>query len=168
MPRKINAVASRVARRTALLAAGATVLAGAAWVFTGAAWVFTGAANAAQPAVKVWKSPACGCCGGWISHLRGAGFAVNVYDIDDVQPVKLRHGVPQELQSCHTAVVGAYVVEGHVPAGDIKRLLEERPAAKGLAVAGMPQSAPGMDGPAEPYDVVLFGGPRGSVHYASH
>lgn len=161
MSRSINAVASRAARRTGLLAAGATVLAGAAWLWTSTA-------NAALPTVEVWKSPSCGCCGGWISHMRGAGFPVTVRDVDDVQPVKLRNGVPDDLQSCHTAVTGGYLIEGHVPAGDIKRLLDERPAAKGLAVAEMPQSAPGMDGPAEPYDVILFGGPGGSVRYARH
>lgn len=161
MAANTKAAPASLARRGALLAAGATALAGAAWYLTGTA-------NAALPAVEVWKSPACGCCGGWIKHMRGAGFPVTVRDVDDVQPVKLRNGVPDDLQSCHTAMTGGYVIEGHVPAADIKRLLDERPAAKGLAVAGMPQSAPGMDGPAEPYDVVLFGGPGGSVRYARH
>jgi hypothetical protein len=100
--------------------------------------------------------------------MQSAGFQVTVRDLDDVQPIKSANGVPQALWSCHTALVDGYVVEGHVPASDIKRLLDERPTAKGLAAPGMPQSAPGMDGPPEPYDIVLFGGPTGNVRYARH
>jgi hypothetical protein len=118
--------------------------------------------------VLVWKDPGCGCCEGWVGHMRAAGFSVSVRDTADMDAVKLARGVPEALVSCHTALVGGYVVEGHVPAPDIRRLLAERPAAKGLAVPGMPQSAPGMDQPGEPYSVVLFGAPAGSRIYARH
>ncbi|HZV37470.1 MAG TPA: DUF411 domain-containing protein, partial [Pseudoxanthomonas sp.] len=99
-----------------------------------------------------------GCCGLWVEHLRQAGFAVQVDDREDVNPVKQRLGVPYGKGSCHTAEVGGYFVEGHVPAGDIKRLLAERPDAKGLALPGMPAGSPGMelpDGTSPPYTVEL-------------
>lgn len=112
--------------------------------------------------VTVWKSPSCGCCGAWVDHMRRAGFTVTVHDVDDVDPVKARLGVPERLHSCHTAEVGGYVLEGHVPADSVARLLRERPAARGLAVPGMPQGAPGMEtGVKDPYQVVLFGAPDG-------
>ena len=115
-------------------------------------------------AVEVWKSPTCGCCTAWVDHLQAAGFAVTVHDVDDVEAVKTAHGVPRALRSCHTALVGGYVVEGHVPAADLRRLLAERPQAVGLAVAGMPQDAPGMDmKTGEPYQVVMFGAPGGGT-----
>jgi len=106
--------------------------------------------------VTVYKSPSCGCCGEWIKHLRANGFSVAVTEMDNVEPIKVRHGVPSELQSCHTALVEGYAIEGHVPAHDIRRLLSERPAVRGLAVPGMPAGSPGMDGPAERYAVILF------------
>ena len=123
---------------------------------------------AALPAVEVWKNPTCGCCGAWAQHMRSAGFTVNVTAVDDMDAIRNAKGVPTGLQSCHTAVVDGYVVEGHVPAGDVKRLLAERPTARGLAVPGMPQSAPGMDQPGEPYTVILFGSPTGSRTYAHY
>jgi len=120
----------------------------------------------AAPAMTVWKSPSCGCCGGWIDHVRNAGFSVTVHEMDDVEPVKLRLGVPEQLQSCHTAEVEGYALEGHVPADSIVRLLRERPTAKGLAVPGMPQGSPGMEtGVKDPYQVVLFGTPNGARVY---
>jgi len=107
--------------------------------------------------VTVWKTPTCGCCGKWVTHLRDAGFAVEVHDLEDLGEVKSAHGVPESLSSCHTAVVEGYVVEGHVPAGDVRRLLQERPAVTGLAVPGMPVGSPGMEGPdPEPYRVLAF------------
>lgn len=112
-----------------------------------------------MPTVAVTKDPSCGCCEKWVAHLREAGFAVSVTD-GPVNPVKARLGVPRELASCHTAQVGGYVVEGHVPAGAIKRLLAEKPKGTGLAVPGMPVGSPGMEVEGmEPdtYDVVLFG-----------
>ena len=112
------------------------------------------------PKVTVTKDPSCGCCASWIDHLRASGFTANVVEMVEVNRVKVRLGVPRELASCHTAEVGGYVLEGHVPADAIKRLLSEKPSAKGLAVPGMPVGSPGMEveGSApETYDVVLFG-----------
>lgn len=115
-------------------------------------------AQAAPDRVDVWKSPNCGCCGGWVDHMRASGFVVTVHEVDDLEPVKRSRGVPEALGSCHTALVDGYVIEGHVPAGDVKRLLSERPAARGLSVPGMPLDAPGMDmGTGEPYETILFG-----------
>lgn len=130
--------------------------------------VFPRVARAALPPVVAWKDANCGCCEGWVRHMRAAGFAVRATNAADMAAVKNARGVPDELQSCHTAVVDGYVIEGHVPAADIVRLLEERPAAKGLAVPGMPASAPGMDQPGQPYAVMLFGGPDGTRAYANH
>lgn len=118
--------------------------------------------------LEVWKSPTCGCCGGWIKHMQAAGFSVVAHDLDDVDPVKRMAGVPERLASCHTAFIDGYVIEGHVPAGDVRRLLAERPKARGLSAPGMPQSSPGMDMPGEPYDVVLFGGAQGETVFARH
>jgi hypothetical protein len=129
---------------------------------------FPRAVRAALPPVVVWKDPNCGCCEGWVRHMRAAGFSVRVTNAADMAAVKNARGVPDELQSCHTAVVDGYVIEGHVPAADIVRLLDERPAAKGLAAPGMPASAPGMDQPGQPYTVMLFGGPGGTRTYANH
>lgn len=107
--------------------------------------------------ITVYKSPTCGCCGKWVDHLKDAGFSVRAEDVRDLNAVKARYGVQPHLASCHTAVVDGYVVEGHVPAASIKRLLRERPAVKGLAVPGMPVGSPGMEGPnPERYDVVTF------------
>ena len=126
------------------------------------------AAAAGRPAVSVWKDKNCGCCNGWVTHLRGAGFEVSTTDSDDVAAVKRLLGVPDKLQSCHTAKVDGYVLEGHVPAADIRRLLAERPKAIGLAVPGMPASAPGMDQPGQPYTVLLFGPETGEQVFARH
>lgn len=113
---------------------------------------------AAEPVIKVHKDPNCGCCSGWVQHLRDAGFAVEVDDTSDLDLVRSRLGIPQELAACHTAEMGSYLLEGHVPALAVRRLLAERPNAKGLAVPGMPVGAPGMEGgQAQPYTVVLFG-----------
>ena len=87
----------------------------------------------------------CGCCTGWVKHMEASGFEVKTHDIEDVDPVKRANGVPEPLHSCHTATVGGYVIEGHVPADDVKRLISERPKARGLSVPGMPADAPGMD-----------------------
>ena len=107
--------------------------------------------------VTVYKTPTCGCCRAWVDHLREHGFDVVVRDSADLAPVKRAHGVPGELESCHTAVVGGYVVEGHVPADLVAKLLAERPDVAGLAVPGMPQGSPGMEGPVkEAYDVLAF------------
>jgi hypothetical protein len=113
------------------------------------------------PVVKVTKDPNCGCCTVWIAHLRASGFVTDVIESAEVNRLKARLGVPRDLTSCHTAEVGGYVIEGHVPASAIKRLLAERPRAMGLAVPGMPAGSPGMEveGAApEIYEVILFGG----------
>lgn len=112
-----------------------------------------------MPEVAVTKDPSCGCCEAWVSHLRKEGFPVRVMDAA-VNPVKARLGVPRQLASCHTAQVGGYVVEGHVPAAAIRRLLTELPAGTGLAVPGMPVGSPGMEVEgmeAATYEVILFG-----------
>ena len=100
--------------------------------------------------------------------MRNAGFSVTVRASDNMAAVKQARGVPDDMQSCHTGVIDGYVIEGHVPAPDIVRLIAERPSAKGLAVPGMPASAPGMDQPGEPYIVMLFGMPAGNQTYARH
>ncbi len=103
------------------------------------------AAAPADDIIVVYKSPTCGCCGDWIDHLESNGFAVEVHDRDDMNSVKSLLGVPAQLASCHTATVGGYVIEGHVAAAEIERLLQERPKAHGLAVPGMPIGSPGME-----------------------
>lgn len=122
--------------------------------------VLARSATASQyPTMVVNKDPNCGCCSGWIEHIRASGFEARVIEAVDLQPVKTRLAVPRSLQACHTAEIGGYVIEGHVPAAAIKRLLAERPTALGLAVPGMPAGSPGMEvagGRAETYDVMLF------------
>ena len=110
------------------------------------------------PSATVYKTATCGCCTKWVDHMRAQGFDVKVHDVDDIGGVKAKLGVPLELGSCHTAVVGGYVIEGHVPADVVKRLLRERPKVAGLAVPGMPVSSPGMEQPGrrDPYAIVSF------------
>lgn len=122
------------------------------------AWPTFGAAAAPAPAV-VYKTPTCGCCRRWVEDMNQAGFPLRVVDLDDLAPIKRRLGVPAALTGCHTAVIGGYVIEGHVPPQDVARLLKARPVALGLSVPGMPQSAPGMETPGarrEPYDTLLM------------
>jgi hypothetical protein len=110
-----------------------------------------------KPLVTVTKDPSCGCCSGWAAHLERAGYPVKIIEAKDLQPLKRKLGVPQDLASCHTAEVAGYVLEGHVPAPAVNRLLTEKPEAIGLAVPGMPVGSPGMEGGApEVYEVVLF------------
>lgn len=135
-------------RQLLQLVAGASLLAGA------------GLKAQAKPLVEVWKDPNCGCCGDWITHLEGNGFSVRIHDVGNTAARK-RLGVPEKLGSCHTALVGGYAIEGHVPAREIHRLLKEKPPAIGLTVPGMPVGSPGMDGQAyggrqDPYDVLLI------------
>jgi hypothetical protein len=109
------------------------------------------------PAVTVYKSPTCGCCAKWVEHVKKAGFAVTVKDVSNVGEVKLANGVPADLASCHTALVAGYVVEGHVPADVMQKLLKEKPAVAGIAVAGMPMGSPGMEGNySDRYNIVAF------------
>jgi hypothetical protein len=124
----------------------------------------------ALPKMTVTKDPNCGCCSGWVDHVSKAGFAVEVVEAPEINRVKARLGVPQALASCHTAEIGGYVIEGHVPADSIKRLLAEKPQGRGLAVAGMPVGSPGMEVEGmEPdtYEVILFG-PSGQRPFARY
>ena len=106
-------------------------------------------ASPARPRLEVWKTAGCGCCKDWLKHVQAAGFEVKAHDVsDDAKRQKRQQlGLPEAFGSCHTAVVDGYVIEGHVPAREISRLLKERPQAVGLAVPGMPVGSPGMDGP---------------------
>lgn len=115
-------------------------------------------------AITVHKDPSCGCCSGWVRHLQNSGFATQIMETSQLDAVKKRLGVPDDLAACHTAEVAGYVLEGHVPASAVRRLLAEKPPARGLAVPGMPSGSPGMDGAPEPYDVVMFG-PAGRKTY---
>lgn len=122
-----------------------------------------------EPTLVVYKTPSCGCCKGWVKAMETSGFKVEVHDLDDLAATKHAAGVPDELQACHTARIGGYVVEGHVPAEDIRRLLAERPDVSGIAAPGMPMGSPGMEGAyKDRYDVVTFGGNGRSTVFASH
>lgn len=114
-------------------------------------------AKEALPRVEVFKNPSCGCCGAWVENMLAAGFSVSVTEVDDTSVARRRYGLPDRLGSCHTAVVGGYVVEGHVPASDVKKLLAMKPVAIGLAVPGMPIGSPGMEvgSRKDPYQVLL-------------
>jgi hypothetical protein len=138
---------NRLTRRSAL----------AVLIAAGIAPVAKGRAES-KPLVVVTKDPSCGCCSGWAEHLVRTGYPTKIIESKDLQSLKRKLGVPQDLASCHTAEVGGYVLEGHVPAPAIHRLLAERPEGIGLAVPGMPVGAPGMEGGApEVYEVILFG-----------
>jgi hypothetical protein len=109
------------------------------------------------PTITVYKTPTCGCCSSWVEHLREHGFEVETHDLNNLDQVKRRHGITRSLESCHTAEVDGYVVEGHVPADLIERMLRERPEIAGLAVPGMPMGSPGMEGHyTERYNVLAF------------
>ena len=132
-------------------------------------WIAAAAAGAAAlalpvlaasplPVVQVYKSPTCGCCGAWVDHLKAAGFTVKVTEVNDTTEQRKRYGFPDRFGSCHTAIVAGYIVEGHVPAAEVKRLLDLKPAALGLSVPGMPLGSPGMEvgDRRDPYDVFLI------------
>ena len=141
-------------RRTFLTGLGA---------LTGAVAMRGPAVSQDTPHMTVWRSPSCGCCGSWVDRIRTAGFKVTVESVDDLDNIKRLAGVRDELISCHTARIGGYTIEGHVPAADIRRLLAERPDVQGLAVPGMPIGSPGMespDGSREPYEVLAFKGAK--------
>lgn len=131
-----------------------------------ALWLST-AALAAD--VTVYKSPTCGCCKVWVDHLRANGFNVTAKDMNNMNEIKAKLGVPPGLGSCHTATVNGYVIEGHVPAADIKRLLAEKSKVAGLTAPGMPMGSPGMEGPRKDrYDVLAFDAKGGTRVYARH
>ena len=144
---------------TAMVIAGAVLLGG-----------LVAAQRAAGPTVEVFKSPTCGCCALWVKHLEANGFTTKVTDVEDISTVKAKYGVPGRLQSCHTAVVNGYVLEGHVPAADVQRLLKDRPAVVGVAVPGMPIGSPGMEvgTTVQAYNVMTFDKQGQSTVFASH
>jgi hypothetical protein len=128
------------------------------WLAAGPVLLATPVRAEMLPAMVVFRDPTCGCCHKWVEHLTANGFAVTVHDAPSMKAIKARLGVPAELASCHTGEIGGYVIEGHVPAAAIKRLLAEKPQGRGLAVPGMPIGSPGMEGGApEIYEVTLFG-----------
>ena len=158
--------ASTTLNRRHALAMGAGALA------IGLGWALSARAAQPKPLVEVWKDPNCGCCKDWMSHLESEGFTVKAYDKGNTA-ARAAFGMPQALGSCHTAKVQGYVIEGHVPAADIKRLLTDKPQALGLAVPGMPIGSPGMDGPAyggkrDPYKVLLVQKNSSSQVFASY
>ncbi len=128
------------------------------------------AAPEGAPVVTIYKSPTCQCCSGWVEHLKRNGFTTRVEAQRDLAPVRARLGVPNTLASCHTAVVEGYLIEGHVPAEDIRRLITEKPKAKGLAVPGMPIGSPGMEmgERRDPYEALLFNEAGEAQVFARH
>jgi hypothetical protein len=134
----------------------------------GAALLST-SASADDLQIMVYKSPTCGCCSKWVSHLQENGFEVETTDLNDLRVIKSMSGIKPEQASCHTAKIGDYVIEGHVPADDIKRLLAERPEARGLTVPGMPKGSPGMEHPnPDHYQVLLLGNDGTTEVFAEH
>lgn len=118
--------------------------------------------------IVVYKSPTCGCCKDWVTHMEENGFSVKVHNQLDLSDIKKEYGVPPRMQSCHTAKINGYVIEGHVPADLVRKLLDEKPKVIGLAVPGMPMGSPGMEGPRkDPYDVVTFDEQGQTTIYAS-
>jgi hypothetical protein len=123
-------------------------------------------AAAAQPVIEVYKTEMCGCCKEWVKHLEANGFQVKAQNVANPSDYREKFGIPSEYGSCHTGRVGGYAIEGHVPASEIKRLLKEKPKARGLAVPAMPMGSPGMEGPRQdPYEVLLVkDGGKASVY----
>jgi hypothetical protein len=139
-----------------------TLLLNALALAAGATAGLAGASASSPTVIEVWKTPTCGCCKDWIKHLQANGFEVKAHDVSDAvkRDYRQRLGLADRFGSCHTALVGGYLLEGHVPASEIQRLLKDKPRALGLAVPGMPVGSPGMDGPEyggrkDPYDVLL-------------
>ena len=120
--------------------------------------------------ITVFRSPTCGCCGQWIEHAKAAGFQVKDEITEDMSAIKQQYGIPPSLTSCHTAVVGDYLIEGHIPAEDVQRLLIEKPAVAGIAVPGMPTGSPGMESGdyTEPYTVFSFTDSGETAAFAEH
>jgi len=132
-------------------------------VGAGSAW----AQSATQ--VEVFKSPYCGCCEKWIEHMQKSGFKVNAHNVNDIPAARKHLGMPDRVGSCHTAKVGSYLIEGHVPAADIQRLLKEKPKAVGLAAPGMPQGSPGMETATPvPYETLLVQADGSTTVFAKH
>ena len=160
-----NELGKTVLRRRMLLATGATAIV----AIGGGVILLSKPTPTLAQEVVVYKDPSCGCCSQWVKHLRRSGFSVVVNNVEDMEPIKRKAGIPDAMESCHTAYVGDYSIEGHVPASDIKRMLAENLAIKGLAVPGMPSSAPGMDDPDyEPYSVFAFNTNGATSVFASY
>ena len=124
---------------------------------------------AGKPHLLVYKSPTCGCCAKWVDYMQANGFTAAVTNMPDVTPVKVTHKLPQRLASCHTTLINGYVIEGHVPVEDVRRLLKEKPAIVGLAAPGMPAGSPGMDVPNSPaFDVIAFDKDGRTRVFATH
>lgn len=155
-----NAVSRRAALRLPLALVGAVMLSQPMRVL---------AARSANQ-VTVWKTPSCGCCHEWVAHLRKSGFEVATHDVDDTAPIREKFGLSSKFGSCHTARLGNYVLEGHVPAQELRRLLREQPKALGLAVPGMPMGSPGMEmgDRRDAYDVLLVLADGNSRIYQSY
>ncbi len=140
-------------------------------LLTAMLFALSGALHADTQEVTMYKDPNCGCCGKWAEHMREAGFAVKEVPSGEMSRIKHQLGVPEALGSCHTAKVGNYIIEGHVPAADVKKLLADSPPqAQGLAAPGMPMGSPGMEGPypADRYDVIRFDRDGSQAVFASH
>ncbi|HCZ15632.1 MAG TPA: DUF411 domain-containing protein [Accumulibacter sp.] len=138
-------------------------------LFAVALFSATSAFAESAPRVEVFKSASCSCCGGWVDHLKANGFEVSTHNIDNVPANRKKLGMPDSVGSCHTAKVGGYVIEGHVPAADIQRLLKEKPKALGLAVPSMPAGSPGMESARPvPYDTLLVDRNGSTRVFASH
>jgi hypothetical protein len=154
-----------ISRRTFVAQAAAL---GGVLASGGSLWAL---AERAPATLTIYKSRSCGCCAKWVDHVKAAGFTTVVHDDEDMEGVKDNLGVPRGVRSCHTAQVEKYLIEGHVPADDITRLLKEKPKIAGLAVPGMPASTPGMavpGEPREPYETVAFQRDGSSTVYARH
>jgi hypothetical protein len=156
----INVVSRRSALRLPLAIVGAAVL----------SHPLRALARSEPHQITVWKNPDCGCCREWVAHLRKNGFEVVTHDVKDTAPIRQKLGLPDKFGSCHTASLGDYVIEGHVPAQELRRLLREKPKARGLAVPGMPVGSPGMEvgNARDAYDVLLVLSDGSSRVYQSY
>ncbi len=140
-----------ISRRALMIGLGGTAGVGAL------GWSLLGSSGPADAqAITVWKSSTCGCCGEWVSYMRRRGYRVSVNNVSDPDAIKRSFGVPTGLYSCHTAKIGNYLIEGHVPEAAVAKLLEQQPEIKGIALPGMPSGSPGMDGPQGVYRVIAF------------
>jgi hypothetical protein len=147
----------------------AALASGAALIARRASAAMPKSLGAARPPVTVYKDPSCGCCKKWVEHMQKSGFAVTAHDSSDMDAIKDHYGVPSGVRSCHTALVGSYVVEGHVPAPDIDRMLAEQPKVAGLAVPGMVTGSPGMEGlMSKSYVVLAYQKTGTTTPFASH
>ncbi len=151
-------------RNGIVLAAGLAIVGGTA------AWLL-GSQSAEAADIVVYKDPNCGCCRKWVDYMRDAGYSVEARNTRDLLAIKAEHGVPNQARSCHTAIVGGYFIEGHVPAADVRRLLTERPDIRGLSAPGMPIGSPGMEVPGkapQPYQVLAIASDGTPTVFASH